>query len=124
VTGREITDRVTFSDTDDPYVEKAAAIGVVNGVGDNKFEPLARLTREQAATMLSRLANALGKPLETQDPTFNDSGTISPWAFDAVGQVQAAGIMQGMGDNLFSPKTPYTREQSIVTIMRLYEIVK
>ena len=38
----------------------------------------------------------------------------------AKGKVQAAGIMSGVGDNTFSPQEPYTREQSIVTLMRLY----
>lgn len=32
--------------------------------------------------------------------------------------------MGGTGNNLFSPQMTYTREQSIVTIMRLYELLK
>jgi len=104
-------------------VEKAAFIGVVNGVGDNKFDPDAQLTREQAATMLSRLADAVGKPLPKQAAAFKDNGDISDWALESVGQMQAAGIMNGVGDNIFAPQDPYTREQSIVTILRLYGIV-
>lgn len=120
----EITERATFSDTSDVNVQKMAALGVVNGVGDNKFSPDSALTREQAATMLSRLADAISKPLTAQAPTFNDNSSVSVWAFDAVGQMQATGIMGGVGDNTFSPSTDYTREQSIVTILRLYDIMK
>jgi hypothetical protein len=118
----EITERSSFSDTNDINVEKAAAIGVVSGMGDNKFSPDESLTREQAATMLSRLAEAVGKPLPAQEATFADKADISSWAAAQVGQVQAAGIMSGVGDNAFSPKGKYTREQSIATILRLWNL--
>lgn len=123
-TGAEITQRAAFLDTTDLNVQKMAGLGVVSGVGDGRFDPDGKLTREQAATMLSRLANALGKPLTAQAPTFADNASISAWALDAVGQVQAAGIMGGVGDNAFAPQSDYTREQSILTIGRLYELVK
>ena len=123
VMGKEITERLTFTDTTDINVEKMAALGVVNGIGNNRFNPNASLTREQAATMLSRLADAIGKPLPKQTATFSDNATISSWAFEAVGQMLTTGIMSGVGDNTFAPKNPYTREQSIVTILRLYNNV-
>jgi len=56
--------------------------------------------------------------------TFADSGSVSSWASEAVGQMQATGIMNGVGNNMFSPKYPYTREQSIITVLRLYNAVK
>lgn len=124
VKGTEITERVTFNDTTDINVQKAAAIGVVSGVGNNNFAPNDTLTREQAATMLSRLAAAIGKPLTEQAATFADNNSISQWAFSAVGQVQANGVMGGVGNNTFAPQEQYTREQSIITMNRLFEIVK
>ncbi len=124
VKGAEITERKTFDDTSDINVEKAAAIGIVSGVGNNKFNPNVGLTREQAAVMLARLADAVGKPLAKQAATFNDNGSIATWAIEQVGQIQAAGIMSGVGNNTFAPQGAYTREQSIVTILRLYDVVK
>jgi len=118
-----ITGRTTFADTNDINVQKMAYIGVVQGVGENRFDPKAPLTREQAATMLSRLANALGQPLPAQSAAFADNGKISSWAYEGVGQVQAAGIMTGVGDNRFAPSDPYTREQSIITMIRLFNVV-
>ena len=123
VTGRAIRERKTFTDTTDINVEKAAAIGVVDGVGNNRFDPNAKLTREQAAVMLARLAAAIGRPLPKKDATFADSTHVSSWAIEQVGQIQAAGIMGGVGSNTFDPKGAYTREQSIVTILRLHGIV-
>jgi len=118
-----ITGRVSFADTTDINVQKAAYIGVVTGVGDNQFAPNATLTREQAAVMLSRLATAIGTPLPAAAPTFADNNTISPWAIDGVGQMQSSGIMGGVGDNRFNPIGLYTREQSIVTIIRLLDYI-
>ena len=124
VTEKTITERKSFDDTNDVNVEKAAAINVVAGIGGGLFDPDAKLTREQAAVMLSRLADAVGKPLKKETATFGDNATISLWAIEAAGQVQAAGIMGGVGENTFAPGDPYTREQSIVTIMRLYDVIK
>ena len=125
-TGAEITGRSTFADTDDINVQKMASVGVVSGTdaARNLFSPDADLTREQAAAMLARLADAIGEPLPKQTAAFADSADISTWATEAVGQVQAAGIMGGVGNDRFAPKDPYTREQSIATIMRLWDIVK
>ena len=120
----DIVGRRTFSDTNDINVQKAAAIGVVDGVGGGRFSPNSQLTREQAATMLSRLANALGNPLPEQAATFSDNSAVVSWARSAVGQVQAAGIMGSTGSNRFSPKGSYTREQSIVTFLRMYNMFR
>ena len=116
----EIVDRKTFNDTDDIYVEKAAGIGLVDGIGNNLFAPDEQLTREQAAVVLVRLSEAMGRPLPLTDPTFSDNAGISSWAKQQVGQVQSAGIMSGVGGNMFSPKSEYSVEQSIVTMMRLF----
>ena len=126
LSGREIAiDRsIAFSDTDDDYVHKAATIGVVTGVGGNRFDPDSQLTREQAATMLYRLADATGNSLPNVAPTFADNASIASWAITGVGKVQAAQIMGGIGNNLFSPQGSYTREQSIVTILRLLVYIR
>ena len=116
-----ITGRVEFTDTSDINVQKAAAIGVVGGIGNGKFDPEATLTREQAAAVLSRLAAAIGKNLPKHKITFADRKAISAWATEAIGQMQLSGIMGGVGDNKFAPKGEYTKEQSIITILRLYE---
>lgn len=116
----EITGRETFTDTDDGNVQKMAALGVVGGVGGGVFDPGGPLTREQAAAILARLSNAMGKPLSGGSHPFTDG--VASWADAAVGQVYQAGIMTGTGDTTFSPQGEYTRMQSIVTIMRLYDM--
>ena len=119
----EIAERAYFTDTQDVNVEKMAAVGVVNGVGDGRFDPSAPLTRQEAATMLCRLAEAAGKPLENALPDFEDKALIASWAESSVGSMQASGVMDGVGGGMFAPTDPYTREQSIVTVMRLYDVI-
>ena len=120
-TGREITGRTNFVDTNDVNVRKMGYLGVILGIGEGRFDPNGQLTREQAATILSRLATVIGLNVPENNVTFADAANISDWAIVAVGQMQATGIMGGVGNNMFSPQGSYTREQSIVTIMRLFE---
>ena len=115
----EIQGRVSFSDTNDVNVEKMAYLEVLFGVGGNRFAPNDSLTREQAAVILARLANVMGNPLPRHTPTFADNASISSWALENVGQLQRSGIMGGVPGNRFAPQDQYTREQSIVTILRL-----
>ena len=122
--GTEIAQRAEFTDTTDLNVEKMAGLGVVTGVGEGRFDPDGLLTREQAAAMLARLSDAMGEPLAAQAPTFTDSAAVSSWALDAVGRMQGSGVMGGVGGNAFDPQGSYSREQSMVTMLRLYERVK
>jgi hypothetical protein len=120
----EITGRTTFADTEDVNVQKMAYIGVVGGVGDNRFAPNETLTREQAAVMLSRLSDAIGQPFPTEASAFADNNNASSWALASIGRVQAAGLMSGTGNNMFSPQQSFAREQSIVTFLRLYNMAQ
>ena len=121
ITGREIEGRITFADTTDVNVQKAAYIGVVSGTGGNNFSPNMQFNREQAAVIVSRLAYAIGQPLPQVAAAFADNAQISSWAIEQAGQAQAAGIMGGVGNNVFNPQGVFSREQSIIAILRLFE---
>ena len=97
---------------------------VVKYVGSNRFAPNDTLTRKRAATMISRFANAIGKPFTQQSTTFNDNDTVASGAIDVVGQMQATGKNGGVGNNTYAPKSDYSRAHSIITMFRLYYIVK
>ena len=101
-----------------------AGLGVVLGAGAGTFDPDGTLTREQAATMLSRLSSVMGHPLPAGTADFTDGASIAAWAVEAVGQMQSSGIMGGTGGGAFTPQGTYTREQSILTILRLYELTQ
>jgi hypothetical protein len=113
-----ITERKYFPDTDDINVEKMAGLGVVSGSGGN-FNPSGTFNREMAAVLFVNLLNAMDIVLDQAAATFGDSDKISNWAAAQVGQVQAAGLIQGSGGS-FNPKGEFTRESGIVLILNLW----
>lgn len=120
ITGKTLTASGSFDDTNDTNVLKMAAIGVINGYGNGKFGPNDKLTRAQAATILTRLSEALGKDMSEGNPQFTDIAS-NHWARTFVNKCYKAGIMLGTSDTTFSPNASYTIEQSIVTMVRTME---
>jgi len=127
--GVGIPGRMEFNDTDDINVQIMGYLGVVSGVGGGYFNPYGEITREQAAVMLTRLAESVGHPLPLwqrglhPSTVIADYDDISSWAVQSVAQIYQAGIMSGVGDRRFAPQSTFTREQSIVTILRLFDMV-
>ncbi|MDR0325306.1 MAG: right-handed parallel beta-helix repeat-containing protein [Oscillospiraceae bacterium] len=127
VAERGIAERMghTFSDTTDPNILAAYRLGVTGGelaptdAAPGRFNPGGQFNREQAAMMILNTVKVAGMDVSnTSSAGFNDIGTASGWAVNAINYVRNAGIMSGTGtaDNpLFSPQRAYTRQESIVT---------
>jgi len=127
LTGTEITQLRDFTDTTDINVRKIGGVNIVSGTSNGVFNPDGEITRQEAAVILSNLMSAMAEPLPESEPTFADNAQIDTWAMDAVGRVQKAGIMSGTGNNYFNPKGDagrYTHEQSIITIVKVWDIVE
>lgn len=123
VTGSEPEEKSSFSDNCRIDVEKAAALSIVMGIGEGRFSPDSPINREQAAVILSKTASALGRDLPDFIPAFSDNNDISHFAIRCVGQTQGSGIMKGIVGGRFAPKSALSKEQAIVTIYRLYELL-
>jgi len=130
VTGKAITPAPvdTFTDCSETAVLKAYAVGIVNGVGDNKFAPETTTNREQIATMIARaiayIEKETGKTFASATPSierFSDKGDVSGWAVEGVGLLAANGIMNGTSETTCSPKNPCTIEQSILLVYRFFK---
>ncbi len=105
-----------FSDTEDPDILAAYALGITTGTGDRKFNPNGQFTREAAAGMIMNVHKALGYDVSSPPPCgFADADQISVWSKAGVDYCVSAGIMSGGSGNMFSPKGAYTRQASIVT---------
>lgn len=109
-----------FSDTEDRDVLRAYSLGVVNGMGDGTFAPNASLTREQASTMLGRVYELAvtgtilgGAGLSQSNAYFTDHWNIQDYAKNYVYFFVDQGIVDGMGDGTFAPKSSMTREQAL-----------
>ncbi len=114
-----------FTDTDNEDVIAANLLGILNGRGNGIFDPKSGITRQEAAVMLANTAKLLGIKTGTA-PTFKDSDKMASWAADAIKTVTAikastgANVMGGVGNDMFDPLGAYTREQSILTVYRLF----
>jgi len=123
----EIIGRRRFTDTDDINVRKAAYIGVTfggEGQRPGRFEPDETVARQDIAMTLERLAGQINVPLLNleEDIDFADRDEMREWLVRSISNVVTSGIMSGVGNNAFAPRQLLTREQSIVTIMRLYDM--
>ena len=117
-----------FTDTDSADVIAASLIGIVSGRGEGIFDPYSGITRQEAAKMLSSAASALG--IEGGDsPDFADIDTAAGWAVDSIRNTASIvsnsgkNVMGGVGDNCFAPLGEYTREQSVLTVYRLFDSI-
>lgn len=124
----EINGKIKFSDTESKTIRKLAAAGIISGYEDGSFRPDGEITRQEAASLLYRAAkymeyDGFNEEYEFTDYRYEDDDEIGQWAQEAVYEMYTAEIMSGVGDDLFSPKTTYTNEQSIATILRLYDAV-
>lgn len=113
---------VDFEDTNDPDVKLANALGFVSGVGNNKFNPTGKITRQEAATMLMRIGQKYGLEPTSEPIAFSDVAADS-WAKEGIDYVSSLGIMSGVGDGKFDPNGLYTYEQTILTVLRLYNAI-
>lgn len=124
-----MSQEVQFNDTSDPAVLLLAQEGIINGSGNGNFSPTQSLTRQQAATILTRAMNRLGFAVQTGNPSsYADSSSIADYALESVKHLSACElngtkIMGGVGNDSFSPNGIYTRAQAIVTICRLIDYV-
>lgn len=116
--------KASFTDTDDKAVASLAQAEVIHGRSDTIFAPNDSITREEAAVILTNTAELMGvkKDIALFDTVFSDFDDVSDWAKDSVRKMDSLGIMRGMGENNFSPKSNYTMEQSAITILKLFNL--
>lgn len=96
----------------------AKANGIVQGVGEATFAPDQDVSREQTAAILCRYSAYMGKALPQGEPAFADRAEIGSYAVEAVGAVQAAGLMNGRDGNQFAPGAGITRAEVATLLMR------
>lgn len=115
-----------FSDTDSTAVSALHKHGIINGKSDTEFCPDSPLTREEAAAVIYRMCRFAG----LQDVYINialssyyyiDTPDFADWSKEAIYNLKFHNIMNGTGNDKFSPKENYTVEEAISTLTRLYD---
>lgn len=126
-----------FNDTTDPAVEQAYMLGLTNGTAKGIFSPELPLTREMAATVLSKVRILFGEnkdsvytkpggimayilPIDEQQAEWllneysSDSDQVSGWAKIYMADLYSLGIIAGIGNKKLDPKGQITREQAAI----------
>jgi len=114
-----------FTDVDEnhwyaPYIATAFDAGFVNG-SDGMFRPDDMITREEMCKIIAQVTDA---DYELKENDFTDRHAISDWAVEYVNKVYSLGIINGMDDGSFEPKSNTLREQAFVILTRIININK
>ena len=127
VTALNLTDETAEAEFDDVpksawyyrVVASAKKSGIVSGMSDNLFGAEEQIIRQDMAVIILRAAKLASIDTSAESAAFTDSESISDYAAQAVGKLAAAGIISGMGDGTFSPRTNVTRAQAAQVIYTL-----
>lgn len=112
---------------DDYYNEAlriARGMGIVQGSGDNTFNPQASITREDMIVMAQRALKAAkqtsgGTTAASQSAVFADMAEVSDYARDSVVELSKMGLIHGDGYGIH-PKNLTTRAEAAVLIYNIY----
>jgi hypothetical protein len=124
----------TFSDVADsmwytPYIEAVYKAGIVNGIGNNKFDPNAKITREQMAVMIMNAysyskSESIDEIANDANISFTDFESSSDWAKTSIKAANALGIINGMDEYTFAPFKTSQRDQAAKVIYVLLELLE
>ena len=118
-----------FTDVDDGQwysdaIAWAAANGIVNGVGGNKFAPSEPVTREQLAAIFFRYAKAEAPEADVLSG-YPDAESVSTYARDAMAWAVSTGLVTGSKEadgTYLVPQGLAAREQAAAILMRYAKV--
>ena len=112
----DVADGQWYSDA----IAWAAANGIVNGVGNNRFAPSEPVTREQLAAIFFRYAKAEAPEADVLSG-YPDAEAISTYARDAMAWAVSTGLVTGSKEadgTYLVPQGLAAREQAAAILMR------
>lgn len=102
-------------------IEALASRFIVQGTGNETFEPNRSVTRAEWTAMLVRALDLSDKP--DKAAAFSDV-QVSQWFAGAIGAAAEAGLVQGFEDGTFQPNALVTKQQMAVTLAKAIALVK
>lgn len=107
------------------FFVKALRTVFAYGVGDNKFDPAAGITRQDMMVLAERALRMLGRLVEQGSASdmerFADSASVAPYAVDSVATLVKEGLIQGDGERI-NPLGGTTRAEAAVFLYRIYNM--
>lgn len=92
--------------------------GLSRGTGTG-YSPERPVTRVQTALLLARLLHGADVAVDTSDPGFGDTASLSAEAREAIAVVANADVARGTSATTFTPGAPVTRGQLASLLVRL-----
>lgn len=104
------------------YLLVAKGLGIVTGIGNNRFAPEQTITRQEMAVMMVQAMTVMDEiPIPITDRTlsdFSDDNDVDVWAREAFGILVRGGMISGTGGRL-APKEAATRAQLAQILVQL-----
>ncbi|MBE7063367.1 MAG: S-layer homology domain-containing protein, partial [Ruminococcaceae bacterium] len=95
------------------------ALGVLNGIGENRYNPEAQITRQEMMTIISRALKLSAEGTEIS--AYPDANLIADYAVEHVKAMIASGLVKGNADGTINPLGNTTRAEAAVVMQRLCE---
>lgn len=124
VSGTNAFSDVNSNDYYAKYVAWANDYGIIKGIGENKFAPNDKVTREQMAVIMLNFATFLKKAdVKDSSLAYADSASISSWAIDGAKYCQGTKMITGRDGGSFAPQESATRAEVAVMIERFIKAI-
>jgi len=99
-------------------IEKYAGLGIVNGVGDDLFEPDRTLTRAELSAILDRTFSYQAQ----YNPNYFPDLWYGEWYYDCMLRLNAAGILLGDDMGLIRPNDTVSWQEALTMLARSFGI--
>lgn len=104
-------------------ITAARALGITNGVGNNRFEPERFITRQEMVTLTALAADKIDYLPESaargELVAFTDAAQIDEWAQESMSRMIGRGFIVGSGGAVH-PRDNTTRAEAAVFLCRAY----
>lgn len=102
------------------FFEDLLQKGIVSGYPDKTLRPNAPITRAEAAVMVMKAAGF--EISKNTVLTCTDKDTVPDWAKAYVATAMYKGVVKGYEDASFRPSNRLTRQETVVLVLRAFEI--
>ena len=115
----ELDSRYSFDDCvgnwAQAYLETARKYNIIQGIGNNLYDPNRPITREEIAVMVN---NVLMYDNNQEQSQFTDVTQLSnPWSYDSIEALGETGLLKGYPDGTYQPESTLTRaEITVITV--------
>lgn len=107
----------------DESIDRLFKLGIISGRTDVMFEPDGAVSRQEAAAMITRVADLFMYVGTNYRLNTADSSNVAPWASFYVRWVIDKGIMSADENNRFNPDGTVSVQQAITAVSRLFDLI-